>query len=280
MSPGRGGSRSAGSPERRSSAGARCAAGVRVADGAGEALEDHRKAEPARIDDVGVAEHLELIRGALDCGVGLGDHTVEDDPDVVGGRSGGRGGRGRVADDGEDGALGRLHHGPIRHRRSLGDGQRHPVGVEVGTLGRPLGKAAEDLREDDAAVAARPHERAVRRRREHRVRRLGHRGVAGLLHRRAQRQVHVRTCVAVGDREYVEVVDLLLVRLQPRERGGEPGEDLLAADLAQRFAEHRQLRRGPSGGHRHSPHGCPGRSRSLRPRGAPGSSPPSSSRHS
>jgi len=54
-------------------------------------------------------------------------------------------------------------------------------------------------------------------------------------------------------------------------------EDLLAADLAQRFAEHRKLRRGLSGGHRRSPHECPGRSRSPRPRVGPASSRPSSS---
>ena len=83
--PASAGSRSGGSPVRRTMAG--------VADGApgcvsahrpGEALEDDGEAEAAGVDDVGVTEHLELVDGSLDRGVGLGDEPVEDDPDVVG----------------------------------------------------------------------------------------------------------------------------------------------------------------------------------------------------
>ena len=140
--------------------------------------------------------------------------------------------------DGEDGALGRLHHRPVGDRRRLGERRGHAGRVELRALRHSLGEAAEDLREDHPAVAAGAHQRAVRRRGEHRVGGIRRGGVARLLHRRAQRQVHVRAGVAVGDREDVEVVDLLLVGLEPRERRGQAGEHLLAADLAERFAEH------------------------------------------
>ena len=102
----------AGSPEHRRWR----SGGLGVADRPREPFEDHRQAEAAGVDHVGVAEHLELIGGALDRRVGLGHHTIEDDPDVVGGGGGGRGGRGGVANDGEDGAFGRLHHRPIGDR--------------------------------------------------------------------------------------------------------------------------------------------------------------------
>ena len=45
---------------------------MRVADGAREAFEDHRQAEAAGVDDVGVSEHLELVGGPLDGRVRFG----------------------------------------------------------------------------------------------------------------------------------------------------------------------------------------------------------------
>ena len=116
---------------------------LRVADGSREALEDHREAESAGVDDVRVAEHLQLVGGPLDRGVRLGDDALEDDAYVVGGLGGGSGRGSRVADDGEDRALGRLHHRPVRDRGRFGDRQRDAAGVEVGALRRLPGRSRE-----------------------------------------------------------------------------------------------------------------------------------------
>ena len=137
-----------------------------------------------------------------------------------------------LAHDGEDRALGRVAH------RSVGliggAGQRRPDEHRVHQLARPadqlLGGAADQLREDDPAVAAGAQQR-----------RAGHRGhdlvtadvVDGAAlggageavqfgEDRAQGQDHVVAGVAVGDGENVEVVDLLAARLQRRQSGPRP----------------------------------------------------------
>ena len=81
-----------------------------------------------------------------------------------------------------------------------------------------LGRAADDLAEDHARVAARPHQRGARER----VDQLGaadlvdHLPVEAveLVAHGAQGERHVVAGVAVGDREHVEVVDLLAPLLE------------------------------------------------------------------
>jgi hypothetical protein len=131
----------------------------------------------------------------------------------------------------------RSHH---RQHRSLGRIANRAVGVlgrashrgldqlrvdEPPRRGRQdLGCAAHDLAQDDAGVSPRPHQRRPR----HRVHDLGPCGVGvavllqplELLEDVAHRQHHVVAGVAVGDRKDVEVVDLLLARLEVTQRDG------------------------------------------------------------
>ena len=99
---------------------------------------------------------------------------------------------------------------PRKARASVGASSRSAFADD-------LGEAAQDLREDDAGVPARAHQRGarqlVRERRE--IVRL--RGVQ-LLDRGADGQREVRPGVAVGDRIDVEVVDAPAVALEREQR--------------------------------------------------------------
>ncbi len=122
-----------------------------------------------------------------------------------------------LADDGEDRALDRLANAPVRgiarRPQRLGDDAR----IDGLRLSEHLGRAADDLREDDPRVAARPHERRARDGvRERRPRRIG--CVGQRLHERAHRERHVRARVAVGHGIDVEVVDARAARVE-RGRG-------------------------------------------------------------
>ena len=145
-------------------------------------------------------------------------------------------------------------------------------------LRHALREAAEDLREDHAAVPAGAHERSVRRGGEHRVRRRSASGrrAASSTAERSVRYMFEPVSPSGTGKTLRSLISCWLASSQ-ESAAVRPAEDLLAADLAKRLAEHRQLRRRLSGGHRHSPRGCPGRSRSPRPPAARGSSRPSSS---
>ena len=99
--------------------------------------------------------------------------------------------------------------------------------VEPALAGQAVRDPGQDLARDHARVAARAHQRAE-------AGRLGDPlgvrvgpGPIGLLQRRPDRRQHVRAGVAVGDREHVQRVDLVDVRLEARdgapERREEPG---------------------------------------------------------
>ena len=127
---------------------------------------------------------------------------------------------GHLAEDGQHRPLGRLAHRVVGGVGGAGEGggDQHRVDQLAGPAGQLLGGAADDLAEDHAGVAARPHQRRPRQR-------LDQLGAADLvdlepveavelLHHRAHRHRHVVAGVAVGDREDVEVVDLLAASLQ------------------------------------------------------------------
>ena len=89
----------------------------------------------------------------------------------------------------------------------------------------PCAMPGEDLARDDARVAAGAHERAEARGVGHPVGVGIGPGPVRLLERGADRRQHVRAGVAVRDREDVERVDLVDVRLEAGDRGPERREE-------------------------------------------------------
>lgn len=164
---------------------------------------------------------------------------------------------GGLAHDGEDGALHRVadrlvgalgrhlerrrEQGPVDAVLVVGDRQR-------------LGEATQDLRQDHAAVASSPHERAVAD------------GLAGgrevgldaveLGHDRLQREGHVAPGVAIGHRIDVQPVDALLVGCEGIPEGGDRPPEVVGAQplegrhggAAYRLAEGRSAAVGPGAG--------------------------------
>jgi hypothetical protein len=122
---------------------------------------------------------------------------------------------GHLADHREDRALGRVAHGGVG--AVGGPGHRGPDEHRVDELARArgelLGRPADELREDDARVAAGAEQRGPGDGGHELVAAdLVHRAALGelveLLQDGAQRERHVVARVAVGDGEDVEVVDL------------------------------------------------------------------------
>ena len=104
--------------------------------------------------------------------------------------------------------------GGTRERR----GDQHRVDQFPRSAGELLGRSADDLAEDHTRVAAGAHQRSARQR-IHQLRAadlVDHLAVEAieLVADRAQRQRHVVPGVAVGDREYVQIVDLLAPLLE------------------------------------------------------------------
>ena len=136
-----------------------------------------------------------------------------------------------LAHDGEDRPLGRLAHRAVGliGRAGQGGADQHRIHQLAGAAGELLGGAPDQLREDHAGVAAGTEQRGAGDRGDDllaadvvdRAALGGTRQPVQLLQHRAQRQHHVVPGVAVGDREHVQVVDLLAPLLE----GGEPGLD-------------------------------------------------------
>ena len=221
-----------------------------------DAGEDDGEAEAARVDDAGLAQHGQEVRPAPDGllpGVEralehLGDQRVL----ALGARRGaeprlghvgelGGDAVGHLAHDGEDRALGRLADGVVGavggagHRRA----DQHGVDELAGPRGELLGGAADELGEDDAA-SCRGRRAARRGRRSRRSRRGRSRRsrpapdeAVELVEHGAQRQRHVVARVAVGDREDVEVVDLLAAAFQLRQRTLDDGAEADEARIGQ-----------------------------------------------
>ena len=211
--------------------------GAVAAQAGDDAGEDQDQAVAAGVDDAGFAQHLELLGRARDRALAVLDrplqHLGQDrvlllfadvaaEPLLVGLEVGELAGErvGHLAEDGQHRPLGRLADRVVGGVGGAGEGggDQHRVDQLAGAAGQLLGGAADDLAEDHAGVAAGAHQR----RPGQRLDQLGAADLVDLLaveavellHHRAHRHRHVVAGVAVGDREDVEVVDLLAARLQ------------------------------------------------------------------
>ena len=161
---------------------------------------------------------------------------------------------GHLAEDGQHRPLGRLAHRVVGGVGGAGEGggDQHRVDQLAGAAGQLLGGAADDLAEDHAGVAAGAHQR----RPGQRLDQLGAVDLVDLqlveavelLHHGAHRHRHVVAGVAIGDREDVEVVDLLASRLE-RGVGGaddpsEPGDRGIGHLAGESSRRPEMLRRG------------------------------------
>ncbi len=202
----------------------------------------HGHGVAAGVDDTGIAQHRQQVGAAphrlLPCVEGLLDHAcdhlvlldhgrVDAEPGVmsVGQLRGDA--VGHLAHDGQDRALGRLAHRPVclvggaRERRP----DQHRIDELSWPTGELFGRAANQLREDHAGIAAGSEQCGPRDRRDDlvapdlidRAALRGARKAVQLLKHGAQRQHHVVAGIAVGDREHVEVVDLLTALLERRQ---------------------------------------------------------------
>ena len=182
--------------------------------GVQHALEDHQEALAAGVHHTGLLQDGVHLGGVLQGELPLGDGGLQHGLRVVGGLAGCVGGPGRrQAGDGEDGALGGLHHRLVGggHAEVQGDGQIATVDAVL-VLDR-LGKAAEEQGQNDAGVAPGAPQQG------------GGVGGGGLAHgvglllaqlRRggAEGQAHVGAGVPVGHGEDVQFVDLLLLQIE------------------------------------------------------------------
>ena len=210
--------------------------------------EDQHQAVATGVDDARLAQHVELLGrpphralAVLDRPLQhggedrvlllLGDVAVEpllaglQVRELAGDRVG------HLTEDGQHRPLGRFAHRLVGGVGGAGEGgsDQHRVDQLARPARQLLGRAADDLAEDDTGVAARAHQRRPRQR-------LDQLGAAGLVDREAvepvqllhhgeHRHRHVVAGVAVGDGEDVEVVDLLAPRLQRRVgRADDPSE--------------------------------------------------------
>ena len=210
--------------------------------------QDHHQPVRARVDHAGLGQHVELLGGSLDRLLpragGHRQHLGQQLVLLLVARLGGEALavhvrevlRGRVrhlADHGQHRSLSGVTHrfvsgvGGARERRR----DQHRVDQLTRAAGQLLGGAADDLAQDHARVAPRAHQG-----------RPGD-GVDDLLasapvdrlpveavqlaHHGAHGQRHVVPGVAVGDREHVQVIDLLAALLEVRVGGfDDPAEPL------------------------------------------------------
>ncbi len=174
------------------------------------ALEDDLQPETAGVDHARVAKDLQLAWGLEHRGARprrrSGNHACRGG---VGSRRGDGGGPAGFSRDREDRALGRPVDRTVSGVGRLFERGRQLLGLQRCPSLHRAGEAAKDLREDHARVAARAHEASVRREASDRV------GLLDVFDRRLERQQHVGAGVAVGHREHVEAVDLLLVGSEP-----------------------------------------------------------------
>ena len=200
---------------------------------------EDRQRVAAGVDDARLGEHRQQLRPAVDRLLTGHERALEHvgDQRVLGRRVGAglearlrhvrelrRGRRGHVAHHGQHRPLGRLADRLVGALGGAGQRGRQQRRIDelAGARDQLLGGAADQLAEDHARVAARAEQRRARDRLDDLVaadlveRRLARclRQAVELIEHRPQRERHVVAGVAVGDREHVEVVDLLAPRLQ------------------------------------------------------------------
>jgi hypothetical protein len=181
----------------------------------GDAAQNFEHPCASGIDDSGLLENVELVLRGGERRLAARDEVGKS---VLERRVGGRellGPLGERAGNGEHRPLLRVPHGGVA--RVAGSSQRPREACRIDPLSPAelLGGAADELREDDARVAARSHENGTddvglgipfQRR---------HRGADGLR--------HVRPRIPVRDRVDVQVVDPGPARLQRREGSAQDG---------------------------------------------------------
>ena len=211
-----------------------------AAQGGDDAGEDHGEAEAAGVDHAGLAQHGQQVRAAAHGALPRVERALEHlgeqrvlalvgvalrQPRLGHVRELGGDAVRHLAHDGEDRALGRLAHrvvGPVGRARH-GGADEHGVDELAGARRELLGGPADQLGEDDAGVAAGAEQRRAGDGVDDLVAAdlvdlaLARQAVE-LVEHGAQRERHVVARVAVGDREDVEVVDLLPPALQLGER--------------------------------------------------------------
>ena len=227
---------------------------LRAAQRGDDAGDDHRQSEAAGVDDAGLAQDRQQVGTAphrLLAGVEralehLGDQHVLArrfdllEPRFLHVRQVARDPVRHLAHHGQDRALRGIAHrvigaiGRARHRRA----DQHRIDQLAGPRGELLGGTADQLREDHARIATRPEQRGARDGVDDLVAPdLVERALAlepvELGEHRVQRQHHVVAGVAVGDREHVEVVDLLAACLQLRQRALDDGTEADEARIGQ-----------------------------------------------
>ncbi len=216
-----------------------------------DAREDDRQPVAAGVDDARVAQRREHLRAALDRVLPGVDGALQRDRDrtvllaVLGAGRQARvlGGVRHVAcdavrhlaRDGQHRALRRLADGRVGAVRGFREGgaDQRRVDQLAGPRDELLGGAADQLGEDHAGVPARAEQGGARDRLHDllaadlvdRPAPVAAVEAVELFEDGAQRQRHVVPGVAVGDREDVEVVDLLASRFQMGERAGHGGPE-------------------------------------------------------
>ena len=183
-----------------------------------DAADDLEQARSAGVDDSGLAQDGELVRGAGERILAALDQLLHQRRRLERGVARVLGLLGQLPDHRQHRPLDRT---PDRAVGGVAGGaERTPDRrrVEQPGLAERLGRAAQDLGEDDAGVAAGAHQRGARQLLRERRAVGGSRGVEHL-HDRARGQRQVRAGVAVRDGIDVEVVDPAAVRLERRERG-------------------------------------------------------------
>ena len=146
---------------------------------------------------------------------------------------------------GEDRALGRPPHRAVGAVGGAGHGgaDQHRVDQLAGARDQLLGGAADQLREDHPGVAAGAQQRGARHRADDLLapdlveRPLVLREAVELVEHGAQRQRHVVPRIAVGDREDVQVVDLLAARFERAEGTLDDGAEAKKAGIRHGSAE-------------------------------------------
>ncbi len=204
-----------------------------------DAREDHGQAVAAGVHDARLAQDRQQLRAALDRGLAgvqrvlehVGEHLVLRrvvdavlQPRLVHVRDLTRRADGHLAHDREDRALGGIAHRAVRAVGRAGHrgGDQHRVHELARAADELLRGAADELAEDHAGVAARAQQRGAGDGVDQLLAAdlvdlaLRAQAVEFLQHG-AQRERHVVPGVAVGDREHIEVIDLLAARLKLRE---------------------------------------------------------------
>ena len=171
-----------------------------------EPLHDVEQSGAAAVDDACLFQHSEKFRRALQRRIHFFGQIGKQGSDGALPGNAGDGVFHCLACNGENCALRRGQHGAIRLlHRSFQCGS-DCAAICLFTAVKPLCHAAEKLRQDDAGVAARAEQHAVRQRLHHLGQIAGfhavERGDAAL-----NRAEHVDTCVAVRDGKHVEPVD-------------------------------------------------------------------------